>query len=204
MATKYRLGENLLKVFSQSVKDSKITLQESMLYVSQATNKYIRDLVWANKSIGELTVPYSVLVDYDVTAKEDNKGRLIAPLPIRTLETLHNNMGVFQVIPCGEFGNSLIPVNKGWMSLYAGRASYNLEGQLAYLPERDRLFIIGADTKELELTVTLIPDSTGLNPEDELPLPPDAEQEVIALAMQMYQTTIQLPQDVVNDNKYQR
>lgn len=204
MATKYRLAENLLKVMNQSLKDSKVTMQEAMLYTSQAANKYIRDLIWANNSIGETIVPYGVLRDYDVETKKDSDRNLLyANLPVRSLETLHNNMGIFQVVPCNDFTAPIIPVPKGWMGLYAGRESYSLEGQLAYMPERDKIYIIGADVNEhMKLTITIIPDSTGLAPEDELPLPPEAEGDVIQLALQQLQITIQTPQDLTNDNKY--
>ena len=58
MATIYRIGEQVQKLYGQKVVGSKITRQEAILAASQATNKILRDLIYANKTQGIETIPY--------------------------------------------------------------------------------------------------------------------------------------------------
>lgn len=201
MSKKYRIGEEVVKLFGQTVSGGKISIQEGMLYASQAANKYIRDLIFSNKKLGVETPPYSVLSDYEVEVLKDTvKNKFYAPLPVRALETLLNNMGVFQVTSCDE-GELFVPLNKGFIGMFRGLDSYGLEGMLGYIPERDKLWMYGEDFEEgFKVNITLIPDCTSLEADEEIPLPTDAEYDVILMALQLAQVQMQTPQNLETDN----
>jgi len=151
MATKYRMGEEVVKLFNQTVLGGNITVQEAMLVASQAANKYIREYIFSNKSAGEQTVPYSCLKEY------------IEPV-----------------------------VTDG----------YELEGRIGYIPKLDKIYLYGVDTiaDGYSLKIVVVPDSTALDAADEMPLPTDCEYDVIAMAVQMAQTKMASPPNLVTDN----
>ena len=195
-ATIYRLGEDIVKSYAQRVQGGKITIQEAMLKGAQASNKYIRDLIWRNISMGEYTVPYGCLFEYTVGVEKDTtKGKWFATLPIRTLESLHNNMGIYYVAAATDIYTPIIPLATNFNALYRGLDAFGLETQLGYTPERDRIYIQGVDVDEnFKVFMRLIPDSTTLNPDDPMPIPPDCEYEVIQMALQLLAPQIQTPE----------
>ena len=202
MATLYKIGENIIKAFGQKVVGGKITRQEAILAGAQATNKLVRDLIWMNKSNGNETIPYYCFREYRLGIQKDSlRNRWYAKLPIRTLESLYNNRGIYHVAPAEDIDDLLVPLDAGFNSMFVGLDAFQLEGRLGYIPERDRIYIQGADFDEdFELFVRLIPDATSLEPDDESPAPPELEYDIVSLALQMLGVTMQLPSDVQNNN----
>lgn len=202
MATLYRIGENVLKTFGQNVVGGKITRQEAILAAAQASNKLVRDLIWRNKAEGNETIPYYCFKEYRLAVQLDNlRNRWYATLPVRTLESLYNNRGVYHVAPADDIDDTFIPLDAGFNSMFRGLDAFQLEGRLGYIPERDRIYIQGADFDEdYEIFVRLIPDATGLEPDDELPAPPELENDIIMLALQNLGVTMQVPRDVQTNN----
>jgi len=202
-STIYRIGEQVQKLYGQKVVGSKITRQEAILATGQATNKVLRELIWRNKSEGIETIPYDCFREYYLNISFDTRKRKwYAVLPIRTLESLHNNAGIYHVAPGNCIDELMIPLDSGFNSMFRGLDSYGLEGQLGYIPERDRIYIQGADfDQDFELFVRLIPDATSLQPDDYMPAPADLEYEIIQLALQLLGVQMQAPKDIQTDNR---
>ena len=202
MATKYRMGEEVVKLFNQTVLGGNITVQEAMLVASQAANKYIREYIFSNKSTGEQTVPYSCLKEYIEPVVTDGYGKFYANLPVRTLEGLPNNGGIFQVSPANDESELIAPLNTGFFGMFKGLDSYQLEGRIGYIPKLDKIYLYGVDTiaDGYSLKIVVVPDSTALDAADEMPLPADCEYDVIAMAVQMAQTKMASPPNLVTDN----
>lgn len=202
MASVYRLGEQIQKIFGQKVVGSKITRQEAMLAASQAANKLARDLIWRNKAEGIETIPYSYLKEYRLGIQKDTiRGTWYATLPVRTLESVANNRGIYHVAPASDIDEAMVPTDAGFGHMFRGMESYQLEGKLYYTPERDRIYIKGAEFEaDYEIFVRLIPDATMLDADDELPLPPEAETDAILMALQILGVQMQSPKDVTTDN----
>ena len=194
--TKYRLGEQLLKLYGQTVTGGKVTITQAMLAVSQAANKYIRDTIYRLKSEGEEIVPYTFIRVYE--SQTEKKGNsIIAKLPIRTLDTLYNNFGIFQVTVCEE---PIIPLTQGFKVMYRGLESYGLEGMSGYIPRRDEIEFVGSITEGEKVELSLIPDCTMMQPDENIPLASDGEVEVLSIALQLLQPQMQIQQNIVNDN----
>ncbi len=202
MATKYRMGEEVVKLFNQTVLGGNITVQEAMLVASQAANKYIREYIFSNKSAGEQTVPYSCLKEYIEPVVTDGYGKFYANLPVRTLEGLPNNGGIFQVSPANDESELIAPLNTGFFGMFKGLDSYQLEGRIGYIPKLDKIYLYGVDTiaDGYSLKIVVVPDSTALDAADEMPLPTDCEYDVITMAVQMAQTKMASPPNLVTDN----
>jgi len=201
MATIYRLGEQVQKLYGQKVVGGKISRQEAILAASQATNKILRDLIYANKSQGIDTIPYECFREYVLPIQKDIfRNKWYAKLPIRTLESLLNNMGIYHVAPASDIDELMVPLDAGFNSMFRGLDAFQLEGRLGYIPEKDRVYIQGADfDEEFKLFVRLIPDATSLSADDDMPAPADLEYEIIQLALQLLSIQIQVPRDNQND-----
>ena len=84
--------------------------------------------------------------------------------------------------------------------MFKGLDSFQLEGKLGYIPEKDRIYIQGAEFEpDFEIFVRLIPDTTSLEPDDNIPAPVDMEMNIIQLALQILATQMQIPRDNQND-----
>jgi hypothetical protein len=201
MATIYRIGEQIQKLYGQKVVGSKISRQEAILAASQATNKVLRDLIYANKAQGIDTIPYACFREYVLPVQKDTlRNKWYAKLPIRTLESLLNNMGIYHVASTTDIDDLFVPLDSGFNSMFKGLDSFQLEGKLGYIPEKDRIYIQGAEFEpDFEIFVRLIPDTTSLEPDDNIPAPVDMEMNIIQLALQILATQMQIPRDNQND-----
>jgi len=201
MATIYRIGEQVQKLYGQKVVGSKITRQEAILAASQATNKILRELIWANKNQGIETIPYECFREYVLPVKKDKlRSKWYAILPIRTLESLHNNRGIYHVSPSTDIDDLMIPLDAGFIGMFRGMDAFYLEGKLGYIPERDRIYLHGAEFNEdYEIYVRLIPDATSLEPDDQVPAPADMEYEIIQLSLQLLNIQAQVREDIQTD-----
>lgn len=201
MATIYRLGEQVQKLYGQKVVGSKISRQEAILAASQAINKVLRDLIYANKSQGIDTIPYECFREYVLPIQKDSiRNKWYAKLPIRTLESLLNNMGIYHVAPSTDIDDLMVPLDAGFNSMFRGLDAFQLEGKLGYTPEKDRIYLQGADFEsDFKVFVRLIPDATSLSADDDMPAPADLEYEIIQLALQLLSIQFQVPRDNQND-----
>ena len=202
MATIYKLGEQVQKLYGQKVVGSKISRQEAILATSQATNKVLRDLIYSNKSQGIETIPYQCFREYVLPVQLDTlRNKYYAVLPIRTLESLLNNMGIYHVAPATNIDELIVPLDSGFNSMFKGLDAFYLEGKLGYIPQKDRIYLQGGEfDSSYEVYVRLIPDATSLDPDDEVPAPADLEINIIQLALQTLSVQMQVPRDNQNDN----
>lgn len=203
MATIYRAGEQVVKAYGQFVVNGKISRQEAILAAAQASNKVLRDLIWRNKSEGVETIPYFCFKEYILGVEYDDiKKRWYATLPVRTLESLNNNRGIYHVAPKDDVYETMVPLDRGFNSMFKGLDSFQLEGRLGYIPERDRVYIQGAEFDETyEILVRVIPDATSLDVDEELPLSPELEIDMLQIALQILGVQMQSPQQTQNDNQ---
>jgi hypothetical protein len=201
MATIYRIGEQIQKLYGQKVVGSKISRQEAILAASQATNKVLRDLIYTNKAQGIDTIPYECFREYVLPIQKDVlRNKWYAKLPIRTLESLLNNMGIYHVASTTDIDDLFVPLDAGFNSMFKGLDAFQLEGKLGYIPEKDRIYLQGAEFEsDFEVFVRLIPDATSLEPDDNIPAPVDMEVNIIQLALQILATQMQVPRDNQND-----
>src|SRR6056297_227728 len=150
--SKQKYGEQLIKILNGGnyTHDSKITLRQAMLAISQSRDKLVRDYLWNTRG-GLDDFQYAGLLNpYTLTTKFDSvRDKAYVSLPARPL-WLPNNEGIFQVhFPQDEI-NSFIPVSNASMQIYGVLDSGYLEGNIGYYPERDRIIFYGLEDKDVE------------------------------------------------------
>jgi hypothetical protein len=201
MTTIYKLAEQVLKLYGQKVVGSKVTRQEAILAVGQSTNKIVRELIWRNKSEDNYTIPYVCFREFRLGVKLDTvRNKWYATLPIRTLESVAYNQGIYHVAPIENIDDTMIPVSIGFNSMTRGLDAFNLENRLSYYPERDRIYIQGTEfNSSYEIFVRVIPDTTALEADEDIPCPSDLHYEIQQLALQLLGVQMSVPEDTQTD-----
>lgn len=195
-------GEELVKLFNRRYTEGSINRKEAMLYASQATNMVIRNYIWKQLAEDDRTVPYYFLKEYTNTAIFDpNRLEWYVEIPIRTLDMLGHDRGIYHVFPEYQEEELMVPTTPGYLGMYSGLAADGLEGRLSYRPIRNRLYINKTDVgDDFNITMRLIPDSESLGQDEELPLPPDGEAEMLQIAMNLLRVKFGIKEDSVIDN----
>jgi len=201
-SSKQKYGEELIKLLNGGnyTPDSKITLRQAMLYVSQARDKLVRNYLWNSRDDMDDFIYGGFITSYTVvTAKDVSRNSYYATLPVRPI-WLPNNEGIFQVgFPQDEV-NSFIPMPTGAMQIYGSLDSSFLEGNIGYYPEKDRIYLYGLEESDCELLVKIIPAGEDLGDLDYFPIAPDLEMEMMQEAMSIAGFQRQQKQDTINDN----
>lgn len=199
---KQKSGQELIRLLNRRFTEGSITQQEAQLYVGQAANKYIRDYLWALQKQGEYVIPASFLREYTEEAKLDsNREEWYVDLPVRTLDSIGYNRGVYHVYKQYNEDDLFVPTNTGFLGMFSGLDSFELEGRLSYRQIGNRIYINGTNVGTgYMLSMNLLVDNNELAPDEELTLPPDAEEEVMHLALQLVKIKMGLPPDLIVDN----
>lgn len=199
---KYKAAEELVKLYNKRYSEGGMGIQESALYVGQAANAYIRNFIWSLQKSSDFVVPFFFLKEYTETVIKDSiRDEWYVKLPIRVFDMLGENKGIYHVYPKGYEENLMIPTPTGFLGMYNGLEAKELESTLSYRPLRDRLYINGTDVgQDYEVTMNLIPDCAALAMDEELPLPPDGEYEVMEMAMNLIKIKMGMPADTSINN----
>ena len=195
---KKKAGEELVSLFNKSHSESRLSIQLAMLYVGQAANMFIRNFIWQRMKEGDFIVPHFFLKEYTETVIWDaDRSEWYINLPVRTLDLLGtNNRGIYHVYPEHEEENLFIPTPTGFLGMYKGLDSSELEGINSYRLRRDKLYINKTDVgQNFKVSMNLIVDNNDLSISEEMSLPPDGELEVMQLAMNLAKVKMGTPED---------
>mgnify|MGYP000125955672 CR=1 FL=1 len=202
---KRRFGEQLIKLLNSGhyVTESSLTLPQAMLFVAQARDKLARDSMLSRRGDYESFDIYAqFLTTYTEKTRPMPNGRkgVYLPLKYRPLNIL-NNEGIFEVFFTADETdnhNQLLPLPAGFNSMFRG--SSDLEGMAGYIPEKDKLIIVGYDTPDAEITVKLIASSVDMDEYDMFPISGDMEYDVLRMALELAGVSKQMAKDIINDN----
>jgi len=204
MVSKLLLAESALnKVNGGKIdRDSKITLRQAMYEVGSARNYFIQQDInenYKHPEIGAFDVPFDVLSEFYVTSREDTKKNIwYIQLPVAVI-SLYRGMGVYHVSVAGDEANDLIPMQSGALSMYNGLLANNLEGQSGYIPQGQRLELVGI-CEATEFLLRLIVDSKDLADRGDFKLSADMQQPVVDMAVRNLSMQAGLPQDMILNN----
>jgi hypothetical protein len=200
--TKRKLGEQLIKTLNAGSNNSdvKITMPQAMLYVGQARNVMIKELLYSNyANFGEFDVPHDFLSEFIVTPVENEYGQVMSSLPAHPIGGIHQDMGIYHVSYPNDEPNAFAPLKSGWSAMYAGMASQNLEGRSGYYPQGDKIYF--TEDVSGDVLIRMIADSADIGERDFFPITPDMESEVLGRAVSIAQIAMQTPEDNQNDNE---
>ena len=162
--------------------DSRFSEPYTILMARQAANKLISPLIYANMNEGDRGTLPLLIVGYEVPVTGTVPNRKV------TLPEVYNNhafgKGLYGIAPIEDPTNHFIPRNSPAVSrnlpcadLEPGQNSYYTEGLTAYFDEN-------MDFKKVLVKVLMAaPDSVG--PDDNLPIYPEMEYDIIMMVRQM-------------------
>lgn len=195
--TKIDLASRALKHISPRLtKDSKVLLREMMYCVGNARDEVIKSNAWAMYSAGEDLIWDGMLSSYkdNAVSKEDDC-LFYLDLPAKPLY-LPKNAGIYSVISSKDRSFDIIPVPPTFNTMYKGSQALQLDGNMGYYQEGNRIYIIGSNiTEDSKINLLLIAQSEDIGSDEYFPFPADMENEIIRIAVQQFSPTVTIPED---------
>lgn len=205
MMTKYKLAEQVLRLlYPSGTSDAKPFMQEILLAVSQARDKVIRDDYFEKLALGEPSIPYQYVSVYDnnglgySVSYDSVRKKYYCQLPVRVID-LPKQRGFVEVRDT-ETEETLIPTSQTEIRMYYSMLGSDLDGEIMYYPERDRVYIINGGKEDMKISYLLVASGEDIDPLKDFMLPSNLEQQVVVLAAQLYSKQKEIPQDKVKNN----
>jgi len=203
--SKYQMAEQAQRVIvgGHPTGDAEVSIQELMLFVSQAFGNVARLRFFEGKAEGESFVNGSFIFPFEDVEVKKNTGRNIyySEMPASTI-TLPHEIGVYEVSLMKDQENTFVRVPNNFKSLYKGMAAQNLEGRKAYYLEGGNLiFPTMKDADGVEkVFIKLVAPIGDLGDEDPIMVPYDVQGEIVAQTIQLYSMEDEAEKDTGNDN----
>lgn len=192
----------LKQVSPRLTQDTKISLREMMYCVGNARDQIIKDNAWAKWSNGLEIVWDGMLSTFEaVSLTKKSECLYYAELPSKPLY-LPKNMGIYQVVSNADPTNDLIPVSSTFYTMYKNQLAVGLDGYTGYYQNGNNIYIVGSNvTEETKLDLTLVCQSEDIGEYDYFPFPADMENEIIKMAIEQFVLTVQMPEDLSDNNR---
>jgi len=202
MATKAQLAEQVLRILEggSPTQDSQFDLREIMLYIDQARDKMATMSVFQNVKTGEFDIDSEFLVEYPdrIISTDTSRNLRYSDLPVSVL-SLPYEMGIYAIHPRQNVEEQFIRIPGLAHGLYAGLLSFNVEAKTYYWNTGRRVFFKNVDPMLTYIHMLLCPSSKEIAEGDEFPVPPQMEEDIIKLAVQLFGTEKQIPHDEISD-----
>ena len=143
------------------------------LHVEQFINKALKIQSLTNLKNGSVEIPTCNIAEYTIAAS--NNTVTLPTFPIN----LPLDMGVWNVSLASSPGDYLIPIAKGYSSVFKGTNAEYLEGQTGYIVKGNTISFTKAVSGNVVVEL-LVSDFSELSDTDLLPIPPDMEVDVIS------------------------
>lgn len=198
MISKRKVGEAAARVVNggSTKPELKVKIQDAMLAAAQARDTFILQLFSANKQQGIHTFPFDIISTFELTVADGK-----VELPRRGLSILKNNSGIYRVATSDyEEPQELIPTKRGDNTLYSGQLGNNIEGRPSYYPLRQTLYTQGVGDG-CKLEVDMVVAGEEFDSDEFFCIPPEAETDVINMAIQRLAMMMQAPEDMLTDSK---
>jgi len=192
-----RLAEQALRIINGGDINYEEDLDERdlQMYIIQAIGALVKRGFLQSKGteVGEVDGNLILTFD-DIVVKQDAKG-FFATLPSCTVGLMEGR-GIHEV---GDENGAFIPTMNGFTSLYEGLDAVKLEGRIGYFPENGTVrFFNESNFKDHTVFMKLTAAYDAIEPDAEISIPLDMQQEIVGLAVQLFG---QLPNtDEVPDN----
>lgn len=203
--SKKQLAEQVVRILSGGniTSDNELQIKEVALYVNQAFGSIVRNRMFQNRNSGDDYFNGAYIYSFkDVPVVKDNDLDIYyAEMPASTID-VPNDMGVHFVGYMKDQTNPFIRVPNGFLGVSRGLRASWLEGQAGYYVDGKNIFIVNYKDDEVpcKLLIKLLVAYGDIDDCDELFMPLDIQDEVIAKALQLYGAAGGVKKDVVNDN----
>jgi len=184
-----KISEQVSRLYARVVDQENIkpTLdpKEAKVIVIQVINKLLAVGPVDKNGISADVISSSVIATYRNQSVLADGSAFYVNLPAHPVRLPHD-MGVLSVAPDGSFSGAYIPVPSSMWDLIASLDEADLENQVGFYPEGDRIYFTkdpGVSSVKVKLIVV---DPYQIGDTDMLPLPADLEIDVIKGALQMF------------------
>ena len=205
LTSKYKLAEQALRIIlgGHPTSDSGVKVQELMIHVSQAFSNIVRSTFFQGKAEGEPWINGSFIYTFkDVEVKKDKSlDKFFTEMPATTV-TLPYDIGVFQISNMKDQAGSFTPVAPGFEAMTRGLLVKELEDEIGYYQEGNRIFFVNMeDTEKLEkVLIKLVAPLGSLGDEDDITVNDDIAQQIVVMTVELYGKAAAQPHDEQNDN----
>jgi hypothetical protein len=185
---------------STSIKeqDAELVLDQARNYLLEKNlNQYGEDISDEFVSVFEVEIK-----------KHTKRNRLYIELPAKIV-SLRDGKGLRQISPIEDDYNVWIPLKGGSVGMYHGLEAGNIEGKVGYWMEGaqggSRYPIILFDNLDntwvgKEVLLKMIASVSSMDDDDIIPVPANAEIELLQLCVEILSGQKQFPVDKANDN----
>lgn len=209
MTTLAKIAEQALRLYygGDIPNENGLQIEDAMLAAAQAINFLQRQSLEEKvRKTGEQTIDSLFIATYEDVAVQFNsrRNKYFVQLPAKPVHLRHS-LGVYQVSDMEE-SLAFIPLGSGWLTMIGKEAdAAYLEGNVGFQHEADKIYFVcnfaeHAATLKTVL-VKLVNSISDYDEDDELPIPPDFESQVIEYLLKTFRGVP--PNDKVNDNKQQ-
>lgn len=205
LTSKYKLAEQALRIIlgGHPTPDSGVKIQELMIFVSQAFANVILIGYRQGKAEGEPYINGSFIYTFkDVEVEKDTElDQFFALMPATTV-TLPYDIGVFQVSNMKDQAGAFTPVSSGFEVMTKGLAVQELEDEVGYYPEGNRIYFVNMkDTEKSEkVLIKLVAPLGSLGDEDDITVNDDIQLQIVTMTVELYGKAEAQPHDDQNDN----
>lgn len=208
--TKLELAELVIarKTGGQITPEKKIDAREVMKYIDAARNYLIEKSFNQARNIAEYSLPGEFISIFKNVAVLNDTDRNLkySDLPAR-LVTLRGNRGLRQISPMQSESVAFIITQSGSNFIYDGLEAGNpaVIGTTSWLEKdeatgKTRIYHKNIPVEYEKILVKMVASIDDLDENTAIPVPAEAEMELIELVMQAFSEQQDRPQDKVNDN----
>lgn len=201
MITKLGYAQQLISIlYPNSTNDRKLREQEAGLAISQARDKLFKAEIIGNKL--ETNSIYGNWLSTFYNNKpyfDNNLHKWAIKLPARPI-SLPNDTGVYHVFPKGQEENMFIPVTTGFSAMHLKSLSKMLGGNKGYYLDGNKIVFINSISEDADITIRMIAMGEDLDMDDYFPMDGSIEQDMLSLALNLYQMQKQINEDVLDNN----
>lgn len=203
--TKLDYAQLLLKrLFPNTTADKKITEPQAMLAISQAANKLRLREIFQIKASGSNIIPSQYLSNFtEETKYDEDRCEVYCELPVRTL-SINSKQGMNQALYFVSFAKNksqqFIPTSPNFSSAFRYSAARELEGEIAFYQEENRLYFVDGVEKNQKIFMRLLADAEDIGEYDYFPIDGSIQQDMLIMAQEILMPQRQMPEDLRTDN----
>lgn len=205
MATKRQLAEQILRIKhgGDLSEDAQMDEREVFINIGQVRARIIKEELVANRKAGNFDISGDHITAFEnVLIKEDtNKDLFFSDIPVKYL-ILPDDQGLYQVSLMKNQSDTFVRIPNGAQGIFSGLQAFQLGGRVGYWVEQDKIFYhnFPDDLKDSKVLLKMVASIEDFDPDEELPIPADKEDELIRLVLELYGVHTETPQDKASDN----
>jgi hypothetical protein len=201
MITKLGYAQQLISIlYPSTTNDRKLREQEAALAISQARDRLVKREILYNKPETNRVYGNWLSTFYNNKPYYDkNACKWVIKLPARPI-SLPNDTGVYHVFPKGHEEDMFVPVFSGFGGIFGGSDAELLGGNFTYYLEGNKIIFLQDLNEDANITIRMIAMGEDIGLDEYFPIDGSIEQEMLELALNLYSTQKQLPEDVQDQN----